>query len=95
MPYLQALSLERLALMQALGLSFTTSTLALAAVLADGGALDGAGAAGSALALLPALLGMLLGQWLQGRLRPAVFRRVFFGGLLLLGAHLLLRGLLG
>ena len=50
-PYLQALSLERLALMQALGLSFTTSTLALAAVLADGGALDGAGAAGSALAL--------------------------------------------
>lgn len=35
-PYLQALSLERLALMQALGLSFTTSTLALAAVLADG-----------------------------------------------------------
>ncbi|SUE44518.1 sulfite exporter TauE/SafE family protein [Roseomonas gilardii] len=94
-PYLQALPLERPALMQALGLSFTTSTLALAAVLADGGALDGAGAAGSALALLPALLGMVLGQWLQKRLRPAVFRRVFFGGLLLLGAHLLLRGLLG
>ena len=94
-PYLQALSLERPALMQALGLSFTTSTLALAAVLADGGALNGAGAMASALALLPALLGMLLGQWLQQRLRPAVFRRVFFGGLLLLGAHLLLRGLLG
>ncbi|UPG71199.1 sulfite exporter TauE/SafE family protein [Roseomonas gilardii subsp. gilardii] len=94
-PYLQALSLERPALMQALGLSFTTSTLALAAVLADGGALDGTGAMGSALALLPALLGMLLGQWLQQRLRPAVFRRIFFGGLLLLGAHLLLRGLLG
>lgn len=94
-PYLQALSLERPALMQALGLSFTTSTLALAAVLADGGALDGAGAANSALALLPALLGMVFGQWLQKRLRPAVFRRIFFGGLLLLGAHLLLRGLLG
>jgi uncharacterized protein len=91
-PYLQALQLERDDLIQALGLSFTVSTLALAADLARGDAL--AQSAGpSLLALVPAIGGMLIGQWLRARVEPSRFRFWFFLGLLLLGGHLALRRL--
>lgn len=86
--WLQSLRLERAQLAQALGLSFTTSTIALAALLAVRGELQAGDTALSALALLPALAGMLLGQKLRDDLSDAAFRRVFFGGLLLLGAWL-------
>ena len=89
-PYLQALGLERRELMQALGMSFTTSTVALAVLLAGTGTLTVALAGWSLLALAPALLGQMLGGRLADALRPAVFRRVFLAGLLLLGGHLAL-----
>jgi uncharacterized membrane protein YfcA len=81
-PWLQALGLERRALLQAMGLSFSVSTLALAGSLGAGGDWPA-----SALALIPTLLGMALGQRLP--LPPVLFRRLFFGALLALGAHLL------
>ncbi|MBW8723839.1 MAG: sulfite exporter TauE/SafE family protein [Inquilinus limosus] len=93
-PFLQALGLEKEDLIQALGLSFTVSTLALAAGLARDGAFPLAAAGTSLLALAPALLGMAAGQWLRLRVRPEVFRRWFFLGLLLLGLDLALRPLL-
>jgi uncharacterized protein len=93
-PYLQALDLEREHLVQALGLSFTVSTAALAASLAGAGAFGAQAAWGSLLALAPALAGMLAGRWVRRAVRPVLFRRLFFTGLLLLGAHLALRGLL-
>ncbi|MBP2228655.1 putative membrane protein YfcA [Azospirillum agricola] len=92
-PYLQALALEREELVQALGLSFTVSTVALAAGLAQHGVFAGALVGMSLLALLPSLAGMLLGQWLRLRVRQDTFRRCFFLGLLALGAHLALRPL--
>lgn len=92
-PYLQALSLEKDELVQAMGLAFTVSTLALAVMLAGRGEWHVAAAGTSLLALLPAGGGMLLGQWLRGRMRPALFRRCFFAGLLALGAHQCLRSL--
>jgi uncharacterized protein len=92
-PYLQALGLETNELVPALGISFTVSTVALAAILAHDGALQAAIAGASALALLPALAGMALGQWLRARARPDVFRLCLFAGLLLLGVHLAVRGL--
>ncbi|WNW13262.1 sulfite exporter TauE/SafE family protein [Pseudomonas sp. DTU_2021_1001937_2_SI_NGA_ILE_001] len=91
-PYLQALGLERNQLVQALGLSFSVSTLALAAGLAGNGALGGAELGASWLALLPALLGMLAGQWLRQRISAALFKRVFFIGMAGLGLHLLVQG---
>ncbi|GFM89217.1 membrane protein [Pseudomonas cichorii] len=91
-PYLQALSLERNELVQALGLSFTVSTLALAAGLLWNGALGGGEMGASLLALIPALLGMLLGQWLRQRISALVFKRVFFIGMGALGLHLLIAG---
>lgn len=87
-PYLQALGLDRDQLIQALGLSFTVSTVALAAGLAREGALPLAAGAASLVTLAPALLGMAAGQWLRGRVSAPTFRRAFLIGLLLLGAHL-------
>ena len=90
-PYLQAIGLEKDELVQALGLSFTVSTLALAATLVQVGALQTSVAGASLLALAPALIGMALGQWVCARVRPETFRICFFAGSLLLGAHLILR----
>lgn len=89
-PYLQAIGLERDDLVQALGLSFTVSTIALALGLLRLDAFAANSAWISLLALVPALLGMQLGQWLRQRIAAATFRRVFFAGLLLLGATLAL-----
>ncbi|QBE62872.1 sulfite exporter TauE/SafE family protein [Pseudoduganella lutea] len=87
-PYLQALGMEKEEQVQAMGLSFTVSTLALAVVLAGHGAWEPASAGMSFAAQLPALAGLALGSRLRGRLEPHVFRRCFFGTLLLLGAHM-------
>jgi uncharacterized membrane protein YfcA len=92
-PYLQAIGLERDDLVQALGLSFTVSTLALAAGLLRGGTLPLGLAWDSLVMLLPALGGMVVGQVLRRRIAPRTFRTVFFAGLLVLGAYLALRGI--
>lgn len=91
-PYLQALGLTKDQLVQALGLSFTVSTLALAAGLLWRGALGGGELSASLLALAPALLGMWFGQWLRQHISARLFKRVFFIGLGVLGAHLLVSG---
>lgn len=92
-PYLQAIGLEKEELIQALGLSFTVSTLALAVNLTAANALsfELAGPAMGALGM--AAVGMWLGQVLRLRMSPATFRRCFFIGLLLLGIYLTARGL--
>ena len=46
----------------------------------------------SGLALLPALLGMWLGQWIRSRLSPRRFRQGFLLFLLALGMELIARG---
>ncbi|MFJ4348845.1 sulfite exporter TauE/SafE family protein [Pseudomonas sp. NPDC089401] len=91
-PYLQSLGLSRDEMIQALGLSFTVSTLALAVGLAGQDALGGEALGASLLMLAPALLGMLAGQWLRQRISAALFRRCFFIGLAALGGHLLING---
>jgi uncharacterized membrane protein YfcA len=93
-PYLNALGLEKEDLVRALGISFLVSTIALALSLRSGGALEMGNAVGSLLALLPALLGMALGQWVRLRVQPEVFKKVFFSGLLALGGYLILRSAL-
>lgn len=93
-PYLQALGLEKDELVQALGLSFTVSTIALAAGLASYGALHVSAAYVSALCTLPALAGMHLGQMLRAKVDAVTFRKVFFVGVAVLGADLAARSLL-
>lgn len=89
-PYLQALELEKDDLVQAMGLAFTVSTLALAVSLAARGAWQPSAAGLSFAAQIPAVAGMLLGQRLRSRMPPALFRRCFLFALLLLGMHLAL-----
>lgn len=93
-PYLQALALDQDELVQAMGLSFTVSTVALAGSLAHEGLFEAPLAGASALALLPALAGMWLGQRIRHRIRPDRFRFCLFAGLLAVGGHLVLRPLL-
>ncbi len=87
-PYLQALALERDELIQAMGLSFTVSTVALGIALAAGGQWSGATVGESLAMLVPALLGMGAGQWLRQRLSPPVFRACFLGSLVVLGLYM-------
>jgi len=91
-PYLQALGLEQDDLVQALGLSFTVSTVALAVVLTRADAFHMSVAGASTMALVPALCGMFAGQWVRGRLKPAVFRMCFLVAMLMLGLELAWRG---
>jgi hypothetical protein len=91
-PYLQALGLEKDELVRALGMSFLVATIALGASLGLGGALQPSAVLASAIAVAPALLGMGIGQWLRGRVRPDTFKTMFFAGLLVLGLYLALRG---
>jgi uncharacterized membrane protein YfcA len=92
-PYLQALGLQRDELVQALGLSFTVSTLALAAGLGLHGAFAPSMAVTSLLALGPALVGMVVGQRIRARVEPRRFRLWFLASLALLGSWLALRAL--
>jgi uncharacterized membrane protein YfcA len=89
-PYLQALGLAKDDLVQALGLSFTISTIALASSLGLRGAFNTGDLALSCLAILPALAGMGVGQMLRRRIAPETFRRWFLICLLLLGAGMCL-----
>lgn len=90
-PYMQALQLDKDELVQALGLSFTVSTIALGGGLLLHGALRMEQAALSTLALVPALAGVWLGRRLRARMSPKHFRRLFLTFLLLLGLNLAAR----
>jgi len=90
-PYVQSLGLQKDELVQALGLSFTVSTVALAAGLFAHRAfrLDQLGL--SLLAVLPALVGMWLGSMVRRKISPKTFRRCFLLFLVVLGLELALR----
>ncbi|UYO92654.1 sulfite exporter TauE/SafE family protein [Pollutimonas sp. M17] len=92
-PYLQSLGLARDELIQAMGISFTVSTVALAAGLwlNDSYTLGAVGA--SLIMLLPALIGMGAGQRLRQLLPPATFRRCFLISLIIVGVYLAAKGL--
>ena len=93
-PYLQTLGLGRDALVQAMGVWFTVSTVVLGAALGRHDLLPLGLGGLSAAAVVPALIGMWLGQRLRGRLSEAQFRKVFFWALLGLGAFIALRAVL-
>ncbi|HEX5263874.1 MAG TPA: sulfite exporter TauE/SafE family protein, partial [Phenylobacterium sp.] len=93
-PYLQGLNLEKDDLIQAMGLSFTVSTVALAIGLASNGAFHLVSLALSALAIIPALIGMWLGTIIRGRISAKVFRLGFLCCLGALGVELAARSLL-
>ena len=94
-PYMSALGLTKDELIQGLGMCFVVCSVALGAALGFHGQITPALAGISTLALLPAGLGMYLGQRLRGRMQPEAFRRWFFRGLVALGIYMVARTLVG
>jgi len=86
--YLQSLGLSRDHLVQSMGVCFTLATIALAVSLTGHNLMTPDLAGLSAAALAPAAVGMWAGQHLRRRLPEALFRKVFFCALLLLGLYL-------
>ncbi len=87
--YLQAIKLKRNALIQAMGMLFTVSTLALGISLQQNGFLSINHSLLSSLCLIPAIAGMGLGQRIRTRLSEKTFGKVFFTSLLFLGLYIL------
>jgi uncharacterized membrane protein YfcA len=89
--YLQSIGLPRDRLVQAMGMLFTASTVALAAALRGSDLLGAQLGLISAGAVIPAVAGMLAGQRLRRRLSEEKFRRTFFVAVLALGAAIIAR----
>jgi uncharacterized membrane protein YfcA len=86
--FLQAIGLPRDMLIQAMGMLFTASTLALAVALQIANILTIEHGIPSVGAVAPAILGMILGQRVRSTLSERRFRKVFFMALLVLGAYI-------
>lgn len=88
MPFMQAIGMEKDELVQALGVFFTTATIALAVNLTDAGLLTVKTLLPGSVALVAAFAGMYLGQIARARMDAETFRRWFLIAMLLLGLYL-------
>ena len=86
--YLQAIDLDRDRLVQAMGMLYIVSALALLLAMRSQDLLSLELGVYGILAIPPALTGMLIGQRIRTRLPEPLFRRIFLAALLLLGAWL-------
>lgn len=93
--YLQAIGLTRDQLVQAMGMLFTVSTVALAIALQRHGIITADLGLTSAISIVPAIIGMVMGQKIRRRLSEAKFRKVFFGAIALLGLYICANAALG
>lgn len=91
--YLQALGLARDQLVQAMGLLFLLSTLALGTSLASLSRLEFGQGLLSAAMVIPAMSGVLIGQRIRKAVSEAVFRRLVLAAILGLGLYLLPLGI--
>ena len=86
--FLQSIGLSRDALIQAMGVLFTVSTVALAVALGGNDLLTMELGILSGVGVVPALIGMVIGQRIRSMLSEEKFRRVFFIALLILGLYI-------
>jgi len=80
------------AFVQLMGISFAVSTCAIGLAIVEHGNYDHQLVLLSIAALIPAILGMKLGQWLRRRLSERVFRNTLFIGLFVIGIRLIWKG---
>jgi hypothetical protein len=92
--YLQALGLNRNVLVQSLGIVFMLTTSALALSLSGHNMLGMEKGLLSTAALVPAVIGMIVGQRFRNNLSEERFRTIFFWALLVAGAYMILRAVL-
>jgi uncharacterized membrane protein YfcA len=89
--FLQAIGLPRDMLIQAMGMLFTASTMALALALRSNNLMAGNSVVASAFLLGPALIGMFVGIALRKRLSETRFRQVFFSAIPVLGLYIVIQ----
>jgi uncharacterized membrane protein YfcA len=87
--YLQAIGLPRDKLVQAMGMLFSLSTIGLAFALQNNNLLTSELATISAFAVVPSIIGMVVGQKIRKSLSETRFRRIFFVSILVLGAFII------
>ena len=90
-PYFQALGMQRDEMIQAMGILFSISALALGVAMAGVNLLPTELGLASLAGLAPAFLGMWLGLKVRKRISQQTFRRILFASLLLLGGYMVLR----
>jgi len=88
MPFMQAIGMDKDELVQALGVFFTTATIALAFNLGNAGLLTVSVALPGLIAMVAAFAGMFIGQAVRAVMNAETFRRWFLIALLLLGVYL-------
>ena len=91
--YLQARGVDKESFLRAIALTFLISASMLVCALLIKGAIGREQAVVSAFSLLPAFLGMAIGQRLRGRLSEERFRWCVFGFLLIAAANLIRKGI--
>ncbi|MEJ2178804.1 MAG: TSUP family transporter, partial [Gammaproteobacteria bacterium] len=87
--FLQSIGFSRDQLIQSMGILFTLSTLALGFGLHRNNLLTCELGIVSSLSLLPAIVGMLLGQYIRKQMSETAFRTLFFSALLVLGLYII------
>lgn len=93
--YLIALNMPKAKQMLVQGVVYGLGSVSLLVGHLQSGVLNAVTIPWSAALLIPAFLGMQVGFWMSDRLHPEMFRRVTLIVLIVAGANLLRRGLLG
>lgn len=88
--YFQARGLQRDEMIQAMGILFALSTASLGISLGGNGLLNAELGIISAFALVPSILGMVIGRKIRKSLSETLFRKIFFVALMLLGIYIIL-----
>ena len=88
MPFMQAIGMEKDELIQALGVFFTTATVAQAYNLTGAGLLNTSTLIPGTVGMIAAFAGMYIGQVVRSRMDAESFRRWFLIAMLLLGIYL-------
>ncbi len=87
--FLQAIGLSKEKLIQAMGMLFTVSTVALALALQSNHLMTSSLSLLSVVAVIPAVTGMVIGKRLRQMLSESSFRQLFFIAIGLLGAFIM------
>ena len=90
--YLQSMELNRNALVQAMGLSGSVATISLGVSLGGRGVLSNELLFISSSMVIPALIGMALGNIVRSKIDEGLFRKLFFFSLSAIGMGIVISG---
>jgi hypothetical protein len=93
--YIQSLGWPKDVFVQAMGVLFMSSAVGLALGMGKNNLFTPELAMISGLAFIPAIVGMLIGQWVRDKLEERLFRKVFWVSVLFMGLYIVVRSLAG